>query len=126
MSATILIVDDSAVMRASVSHTLKSAGFNVLEAHDGKHGLEVLKGVVEKGDRPSMILVDVNMPVMDGITFITHVKRTSCKFVPILVLTTESEDSKKQAGKDAGASGWLVKPFQPDQLLSVVRKLTRS
>lgn len=126
MSKTVLVVDDSAVMRASVGHTLRSAGYEVVEGHDGKHGLEVLKGLVEKGDRPTAILVDVNMPVMDGITFITQVKRTSCKFVPILVLTTESEDAKKQAGKEAGATGWLVKPFQPTQLVAVVQRFSKA
>ncbi len=126
MPKTILVIDDSVVMRASVSHTLKSAGFAVVEAHDGQQGLNVLRGLVEKGERPGMILVDVNMPIMDGITFITCVKRTSCKFVPILVLTTESEDAKVTAGKEAGASGWLVKPFRQEQLLSVVQRFTRS
>ena len=125
MSKTILIVDDSAVMRASVSFTLRSAGLEVVEAHDGRHGLEVLKTLAEADKRPAMILADVNMPIMDGITFITKVKQTSCKFIPILVLTTESEESKKMAGKEAGAAGWLVKPFKEEQLLAVVRKFTR-
>ena len=126
MNKTILVVDDSSVMRASVSYTLKSAGFETIEAHDGKHALDVLGGLAEKGQRPAMILVDVNMPVMDGITFIVHVKRGPCKFVPVLVLTTESEETKKAAGKEAGASGWRVKPFKPDQLLAVVQRFTRS
>jgi two-component system chemotaxis response regulator CheY len=73
-----------------------------------------------------MIISDVNMPVMDGIEFITNVKQTSFRFLPILVLTTEREDSMKIKGKKAGASGWLVKPFKPETLLQVVRKFTRS
>jgi two-component system, chemotaxis family, chemotaxis protein CheY len=125
MGKKILVVDDSAVLRASVKFTLSAAGYDVVEATDGKKGLEVLKGMVETGERPTMILSDINMPVMDGIAFIKYVKQTSCKFVPILVLTTESQDSKKQEGKDAGASGWLVKPFQDNQLLAVVRKFVR-
>lgn len=126
MPQKILIVDDSAVLRASVKFTLSSAGFDVVEATDGKNGLEVLKAMTLANDRPAMILSDINMPVMDGITFIRHVKQTSCKFIPILVLTTESQDSKKMEGKEAGASGWLVKPFKEDQLLAVVRKFVRS
>ena len=72
-----------------------------------------------------MILSDINMPVMDGLTFIRNVKKTSCKFIPILVLTTESQASKKAEGKAAGAAGWLVKPFQPEQLVAVVKKFIR-
>ncbi len=125
MSKTILVIDDSSVMRASVSFTLKSAGFEILEARDGQHGLEQLEQLNGKGVRPVMILVDVNMPVMDGITFITHMKRGPNKFVPVLVLTTESEDVKKLEGKKAGASGWLVKPFKPEQLLGVVKRFTQ-
>ncbi|MEI7893229.1 MAG: response regulator [Myxococcales bacterium] len=125
MGKKILVVDDSAVLRASVKFTLMSAGFEVVEAHDGKHGLEVLKQMVTAGDRPVIILTDINMPVMDGISFIKYVKQTSCKFVPILVLTTESQEVKKNEGKDAGASGWLVKPFKDDQLTAVVKKFVR-
>jgi two-component system chemotaxis response regulator CheY len=125
MAKKILVVDDSAVLRASVGFTLKAAGYDVVEANNGKHGLEVLKDLSQTNDRPAMILSDINMPVMDGITFIKYVKQTSCKFVPILVLTTESQDSKKAEGKSAGASGWLVKPFQEEQLLNVVKKFVR-
>ena len=125
MSKKILVVDDSAVLRASVRFTLSAAGFDVVEAENGKRGLEVLKEMTQANDRPAMILSDINMPVMDGITFIKYVKQTSCKFVPILVLTTESQASKKMEGKEAGASGWLVKPFEEKQLLGVVNKFVR-
>lgn len=125
MGKKILVVDDSAVLRASVRFTLSGAGYDVVEATNGKHGLEVLKDLTQANDRPDVILSDVNMPVMDGITFIKYVKQTSCKFVPILVLTTESQASKKAEGKDAGAAGWLVKPFEEKQLLQVVRKFAR-
>jgi two-component system, chemotaxis family, chemotaxis protein CheY len=125
MAHTILVVDDSAVMRASVTYALKSAGYEVAEAHDGKDGLDVLKRLSDENRRPSLILADVNMPVMDGITFIKQAKQSDSKFIPILVLTTESEEKKKLAGKEAGAAGWLVKPFKEEQLIAVVRKFAR-
>jgi two-component system, chemotaxis family, chemotaxis protein CheY len=125
MGKQILIVDDSNVVRASVKFALEGTGLEVLEAGNGREGMAVLKQMAESGERPAMILTDVNMPVMDGITFIKYVKQTSMKFVPILVLTTESQESKKLEGKEAGAAGWLVKPFKDDQLVSVVRKFVR-
>jgi two-component system chemotaxis response regulator CheY len=121
----VLVVDDSAVLRASVKFTLAAQGFDIVEAHDGKQGLDVLRGLVEADQRPAIILSDINMPVMDGITFIKYVKQTSCKFIPILVLTTESQESKKQEGKAAGASGWLVKPFTEDQLVGAVKRFVK-
>lgn len=125
MAQLILIIDDSSVMRAAVSFTLKSAGFEILEATDGRNGLDVLQRITREGKRPSLILVDINMPVMDGVTFIKEIKLTDNKFIPVLVLTTESEEKKKLAGKQAGAAGWLVKPFKEEQLISVVRKFVR-
>jgi len=125
MAHTILVIDDSAVMRASVGHTLKTAGYDIAEGRDGKDALTVLTQLVAEKRRPSLILVDVNMPNMDGITFIKEVKKTDNKFIPVLVLTTESEQKKMMAGKEAGAAGWLVKPFNGDQLLGVVKKFAR-
>lgn len=126
MSNTILIVDDSATIRASVKHTLVTAGFEVLQAMNGQVGLEVLQQCFGTGRKVDMIISDVNMPVMDGITFIKQLKADpAMKFTPVLVLTTESQDSKKQEGKAAGAAGWLVKPFEPETLLGVVRKFVR-
>lgn len=125
MGKRILVVDDSAVLRASVKFTLTAAGYDVVEADNGKKGLEVLKQLSEADQRPATILSDINMPVMDGITFIKYVKQTSCKYIPILVLTTESQEAKKNEGRAAGASGWLVKPFQEAQLLGVVKKFLR-
>lgn len=121
----LLIVDDSPVLRASVRFALTSAGLEVAEAGDGQEGLEVLGGMAQKGEKPAMIITDVNMPRMDGLTFIREVKKTGFKFIPILVLTTESQAEKKSEGKLAGASGWLVKPFTPQQLTDVVRKFVR-
>ena len=95
-------------------------------AVNGQDGLDKLNELATANDIPAMIISDVNMPVMDGISFIKKVKDTRFKYLPILVLTTEREDSVKLQGKKAGASGWLVKPFKPETLLTVVRKFTRT
>jgi two-component system, chemotaxis family, chemotaxis protein CheY len=126
MGKKILVVDDSAVFRASLSFTLKGAGFDVVEANDGKQGLESLKKMAQGNDRPALIFSDINMPIMDGIAFVKAVKQTPHKYIPILVLTTESQENKKAEGKAAGAAGWLVKPFKEEQLLSVVHKFVRN
>lgn len=121
----ILVVDDSATLRASVNYTLKEAGFDTINAVNGKDGLEKLQTAMNEGKHIAMIISDINMPVMDGITFIKEVKKTPFKFTPILVLTTESQEEKKLEGKKAGASGWLVKPFKPEQLVYVTKKFVR-
>lgn len=119
MGKTALVVDDSPSMRQLVSYTLGGAGFEVLQGGNGQEGLGQLDNA-----RVQLIVADLNMPVMDGIRFIREVRaRAANKFTPILMLTTESQDSKKQEGKAAGATGWLVKPFDPDQLLQVVKKV---
>lgn len=123
MEKFILVVDDSTTLRASVQFALTAEGYKVAEAKDGKDGLTVLQNIRSQGDQVSMIISDINMPNMDGITFIREVKKTPFKFTPILVLTTESQETKKMEGKDAGATGWLVKPFKSAQLLQVVKKL---
>lgn len=123
MEKYIMIVDDSTTLRASVQFALGAAGYKVAEATDGKDGLAVLQDIRSKGDQVSMIISDINMPNMDGITFIKEVKKTPFKFIPILVLTTESQATKKMEGKSAGATGWLVKPFKSAQLIQVVKKL---
>ncbi len=120
MKKRILIVDDSASIRAATEFTLQAAGYDVSQAEDGKAGLEVLASL--PSEELGMIITDINMPEMDGITFIKEIKKTEHKFVPILVLTTEAQDDKKQEGQDAGASGWLVKPFKSEQLVGVVKK----
>jgi two-component system chemotaxis response regulator CheY len=119
MSKIIMTVDDSASIRQMVSFTLRQSGYQVIEAVDGKDALSKLKE-----HTVSMLLTDLNMPNMDGIELIRKVRaHSSCRFVPIIMLTTESQGEKKQEGKAAGATGWIVKPFKPDQLLAVVRKV---
>ncbi|HOO36714.1 MAG TPA: response regulator [Deltaproteobacteria bacterium] len=125
MKKKILVVDDSATLRASVNYTLKEAGFDTINAVNGADGLTKLNMAVKAGDQIGMIISDINMPVMDGITFIKEVKKTPFKYTPILVLTTESQEEMKQKGKNAGASGWLVKPFKPEQLIYVTKKFMR-
>jgi two-component system chemotaxis response regulator CheY len=119
MSKTILIIDDSSSVRTVVKTSLAGAGYNVIEACDGKDALSKLTG-----DKVHMIISDVNMPNMDGITFVKEVKKhPSYKFTPICMLTTESEKSKMEEGKAAGVKAWIVKPFQPPKLLDAVSKL---
>ncbi len=120
MSKLIMTADDSASVRQMVSFTLKKEGYDVLEAIDGKDALTKMNGSVK------MLITDLNMPNMDGITLIKQVRSNPVyKFIPIIMLTTESQDSKKQEGKSAGATGWIVKPFKPEQLVAVVKKVLR-
>jgi two-component system, chemotaxis family, chemotaxis protein CheY len=115
----ILIVDDSITIRQLVSSTLTEAGFEVIQAQNGQDGVE--KSAATTLD---LIITDLNMPVMDGITLIKNVRNsTSNRFVPILMLTTESQAEKKMEGKAAGATGWIVKPFDPPKLLAVISKV---
>lgn len=118
-SPRILAVDDSASMRQMVSFTLSSAGFDVAEAEDGAVALNMAKK-----NKYALVLCDVNMPNMDGITLVRHLRdMADYKFTPLLMLTTESTPEKKQEGKAAGATGWLVKPFNPDQLVATVQRV---
>ena len=123
MEKHILFVDDSPTIRSSVSFCLRNAGYRVTEAVDGKDGLEKVQSIKDEGDFLSLIITDINMRQMDGITFISQVKETEFKFIPILVLTTEAEESVIEKGRELGASGWLLKPFQPEQLLWAVKKV---
>lgn len=119
MAASILAVDDSASMRQMVSFTLKGAGYEVVEAADGVEALNIAKS-----RSVNLVITDVNMPNMDGITLIRELRALpSYKFTPLLMLTTESGSDKKQQGKAAGATGWIVKPFNPEQLLNTVKKV---
>jgi len=117
----ILVVDDSNSIRDMVSFTLKSAGFETTEAKDGLEGLNKAKA-----GRFDLVISDINMPNMDGITLCTELRKLpSFKFTPILMLTTESSTEMKMRGKTAGATGWLVKPFNPEKLLATIKRVVR-
>ena len=117
--ATILTVDDTASMRQMISFTLNSVGHEVIQASDGKEALKLLEG-----KKVDLVIADINMPNMDGITLLKSLRALAdYKFTPILMLTTESQEAKRQQGKVAGATGWIVKPFNPEQLLTVVKKV---
>jgi len=121
MSKTALVVDDSVTMRQMISFTLSGAGFDVVEADDGAVALQ------QMDRRPvDVIITDLNMPVMDGISFIRQARtRPDSKHTPIIMLTTESAPERKQEGKAAGATGWIVKPFDPQSLVQVMSKVLR-
>lgn len=116
---TILAVDDSASMRDMVSYTLQSAGYDVVSACDGQEALDIAR------DRSfDLVLTDVHMPVMDGLTLVRELRLLPiAKYTPILVLTTETSPEKKREGKTAGATGWIVKPFNPEQLIATIKKV---
>ncbi len=116
---TILCVDDSSVMRKMVSHTLAASNYKCLEAADGKEGLDVL----EKED-VDLIITDYNMPVMNGLDFTSAIRGlTKYKFTPILLLSTEGSESLRIAAKERGATGWIVKPFNPEKLMRIISKV---
>jgi two-component system chemotaxis response regulator CheY len=119
MSKTVMIVDDSGSFRTVLKLSLQKAGYGVVEAVDGKDACVKLNG-----QKLNLIVCDVNMPNMDGLSFVRHLKTTSqYKFTPVIMLTTESQESKKAEGKAAGAKAWITKPFQPSQLVDAVNKL---
>ena len=113
-----MTVDDSASMRDMIRFTLKNAGYDVLEAGDGREALQKLPGTATK-----LLITDLNMPNVDGLELVRQVRQIPAyRYLPIIMLTTESQDAKKQAGKAAGASGWIVKPFRAEQLVAVVKR----
>ena len=117
--AKILAVDDSSSMRQMVSFTLKSQNYDVIEAEDGLAALKIAQS-----NKVDLVLTDLNMPIMDGLQLIKELRALPAyKFTPIIMLTTESSEKKKQEGKDAGATGWLVKPFNPEKLLSTLQRV---
>lgn len=119
---TILIVDDSVSLRQVVKIALAGEGYEVIEACDGADALRKLGGMTDK--RVHLIISDVNMPNLDGISFVRELKKnTQHKYTPVIMLTTESEEGKKQQGREAGARAWMLKPFQPAQILSAVSRL---
>lgn len=119
MAKKILVVDDSASLRQVVAIALRGAGYDVTEASDGRDALGKLNG-----DKVHLVISDVNMPNMDGLTFVEEMKKNAAyKFTPVIMLTTEAGDDMKERGKAAGAKAWVVKPFKPDQMLTAVSKL---
>lgn len=121
MAKTFLIVDDSASMRQLISFTMKDAGYEAVAAENGKDALAKLGTA-----KIDMVITDLNMPEMDGISLIRELRRMpEYRFLPIVMLTTEAQENKKQEGRAAGASGWIVKPFTPEKLLEVVRKFVK-
>ena len=118
MAKTILAVDDSASMRQMVGFTLRNAGYEVIAAEDGEDALAKLRGPIH------MVITDLNMPKMDGLELIRRIRANpSYKYIPLLMLTTETQETKKLAGKQAGATGWIAKPFSAVQLVAVVKKV---
>jgi two-component system chemotaxis response regulator CheY len=120
MAKKILIIDDSAAIRQSITYILSQEGYETTEAKDGQEALDMLPTL----DGIDLIITDVNMPNLDGISFIRKARElVKYRFTPILVLTTESQGTKMNEGKEAGATGWIVKPFSADKLLGIVRKV---
>ncbi|WP_196260725.1 response regulator [Pelagibacterium limicola] len=115
----VLTVDDSRTILAMLHHTLTNAGFEVLQAENGQIGLDVLKS-----QDVDVVITDINMPVMDGIEFIKNVRATGKhQSLPILILTTETSQDKRDQGRAAGGTGWIVKPFDPEKLIAVINKV---
>jgi two-component system, chemotaxis family, chemotaxis protein CheY len=125
MGREILIIDDSPTLRTSLSFCLENAGYQTIHSENGQEALEILARLKDEEKSVVLIITDINMPVMDGIRFIQEVKKTSFRFVPILVFSTETDRTLKDQAKAAGAAGWLNKPFRPEQLLWVVKKFIR-
>ncbi len=120
MPNTLLIVDDSESIRELISSNLIDAGYHVIKARDGQDGLDKLSTEVK------LVVTDLNMPIMDGITMVKNIRKNpSYKHIPIIMLTTESQLEKKNAAREAGATAWMVKPFEEDKLLGVVKKFVR-
>lgn len=122
----VMIVDDSRTVRMSMEYLLKNSGYEVFTADDGLDGLNKLNERVTSGKKPDLIITDINMPNMGGLDFTKKVKENmTTKFIPVLVLTTESQENMKMEGKKAGAAGWIVKPYQPEQLIGVVKRFVK-
>ena len=124
MKRYILVIDDSSTIRVSVSMALKELGFPVMQAENGQDALDKIEEIKNAGDEIALCISDINMPVMNGIEFITEFRKTD-KFTPLIILSTENDKGIIQQGKSSGASGWIIKPFQTDDLLNVVRRFVK-
>ncbi|WP_317898010.1 response regulator [Aurantibacillus circumpalustris] len=122
MKKNILIIDDSESIREVIAAGLESAGYNVTKGINGQDGLTCL----ENNPSVECIITDLNMPIMDGITFLKEVRKSEKhKYLPIIILTTESQEAKKQEARTAGATGWIIKPFSKEKLINVIKKVVR-
>ena len=124
MSKIIMVIDDSPTIRVSVEMALKPLGMPVKQAENGKDALDKIKGLRDSGEDVALCISDINMPVLNGIDFITEFRKSE-KFTPVVVLTTEAEKDMIQKGKEAGASGWIIKPFQAEDLVNVVKRFVK-
>jgi two-component system chemotaxis response regulator CheY len=124
MNRYILVIDDSSTIRVSVTMALKELGFPVKQAENGQDALDKIEEIKKGGDEIALCISDINMPVMNGIEFITEFRKTD-KFTPLIILSTENDKGIIQQGKSSGASGWIIKPFQTDDLLNVVRRFVK-
>lgn len=124
MSKYILIIDDSPTIRVSVEMALKPLGIPVRQAENGQSALDLISEIKTKGEEVALCISDINMPVLNGIEFITEFRKSD-KFTPVVVLTTEAEKDTIQKGKEAGASGWIIKPFQAEDLVNVVKRFVK-
>ena len=124
MNKYIMVIDDSPTIRISVELTLKNEGFSIIHADNGQDALAKIDQLKNEGNDISLCISDVNMPVLNGFEFVTELRKFD-KFTPVIMLTTENEKGKIQQGKDSGASGWINKPFQPNDLLNLVRRFVR-
>jgi two-component system chemotaxis response regulator CheY len=124
MSKYIMVIDDSPTIRVSVELALKQLGFMIKQAENGQDALDKISEIKNSGDDIVLCLSDINMPVLNGIEFITEFRKVD-KFTPVVVLTTEAEKDIIQKGKEAGASGWIIKPFQAEDLINVVKRFVK-
>lgn len=124
MSKYIMVIDDSPTIRVSVELALKQLGFMIKQAENGQDALDKISEIKDSGDEVVLCLSDINMPVLNGIEFITEFRKND-KFTPVVVLTTEAEKEIIQKGKEAGASGWIIKPFQAEDLINVVKRFVK-
>lgn len=122
MKKNVLIIDDSESIREVVASGLEISGYNVIKGINGEDGLNCLS----LNENIDLIITDLNMPVMDGITFLKEVRKNSrYRYLPVIILTTESQETKKQEAKNAGATGWIIKPFSKEKLITVIKKVIR-
>jgi two-component system chemotaxis response regulator CheY len=118
----ILVIDDSSTLRTSIEYALKKFGHQIMQAENGSIALDEINEIKKTGGEIKLCVCDVNMPIMDGLSFVREFRKDD-KFTPILMLTTETGEDMLKRGKDAGASGWMIKPFRPAELVQVVEKL---